>query len=217
MFQGLDVPGPAAVSTSRPYILVLYYSATGATAQMALEVCRGAQRIAGVDTRLRTVPRVSAESAQVVPEVPDEGPVYCEVDDLRDCSGLVLGSPTRFGNMAAPLKYFIDQTSGLWMSGALVDKPAGVFTSTSSLHGGQESTLLSMQLPLLHHGMLLAGLSYGEPGLARTRSGGTPYGASHVAGPGNDRAVDEDEAGLCRALGERIARIALALDRGAGR
>ncbi|MFN2286982.1 MAG: NAD(P)H:quinone oxidoreductase [Chromatocurvus sp.] len=196
---------------SRPYILVLYYSASGATARMATEIVRGVQHAAEIDARLRTVPRVSAESAQVAPEVPDDGPPYCELDDLRHCSGLVLGSPTRFGNMAAPMKYFIDQTAELWLSGALIDKPAGVFTSSSSLHGGQESTLLSMQLPLLHHGMLLVGLSYGEPGLTRTRSGGTPYGPSHHAGAGSDRVVDDDEAGLCRALGARVARIALAL------
>lgn len=200
--------------SDRPYVLVLYYSASGATARMAGEVARGVQQVAGMDARLRTVPRVSAECTQVTADIPDDGPVYCELEDLRRCSGLVLGSPTRFGNMAAPMKHFIDQTSELWLSGALVDKPAGVFTSTSSLHGGQESTLLSMQLPLLHHGMLLAGLSYGEPGLARTRSGGTPYGASHHAGTGNDRAVDDDELGLCRALGARVARIALALGSG---
>lgn len=199
------------MTSLRPYVLVLYYSATGATARMASEIARGVHQVPGMDALLRTVPRVSAESAQVAPEIPGDGPLYCEVEELRHCSGLVLGSPTRFGNMAAPMKHFVDQTSELWLSGALVDKPAGVFTSTSSLHGGQESTLLSMQLPLLHHGMLLAGLSYGEPGLTRTRSGGTPYGASHVAGPGNDRAVDDDEAGLCRALGARVARIALAL------
>lgn len=197
--------------TSRPYVLVVYYSASGATARMAAEVVRGVQQLAGIDARLRTVPRVSAEPAQVAPEVPEEGPVYCELEDLRHCSALVLGSPTRFGNMAAPMKYFIDSTSELWLSGALIDKPAAVFTSTSSLHGGQESTLLSMQLPLLHHGMLLVGLSYGEPGLTRTRGGGTPYGASHHAGADNNRAVDDDEAGLCRALGARVARIALAL------
>ncbi len=197
--------------TSRPYVLVVYYSASGATARMAAEVVRGVQQLAGIDARLRTVPRVSAEPAQVAPEVPEEGPVYCELEDLRHCSALVLGSPTRFGNMAAPMKYFIDSTSELWLSGALIDKPAAVFTSTSSLHGGQESTLLSMQLPLLHHGMLLVGLSYGEPGLTRTRGGGTPYGASHHAGADNSRAVDDDEAGLCRALGARVARIALAL------
>jgi len=203
--------GSVVVTPGSPYVLVVYYSATGATAQMAQEVARGVQGIAGIDARLRTVPGVSAETAQVAADIPDAGPMYCELDDLRQCSGLVLGSPTRFGNMAAAMKYFIDGTSELWLSGALVDKPAAVFTSTSSLHGGQESTLLSMQLPLLHHGMLLAGLSYGEPGLTRTRGGGTPYGASHHAGARNDRALDADEQGLCRALGARVARLSLAL------
>jgi NAD(P)H dehydrogenase (quinone) len=202
-----------AAHASRPYILVLYYSASGATARLAEEVSRGVRSVSGIDARLRTVPRVSPESAQVAPDLPEEGPLYCDMDDLRHCSGLLLGSPTRFGNMAAPLKYFIDGSSELWLSGALVDKPAGVFTSTASLHGGQESTLLSMQLPLLHHGMLIAGLSYGEPGLTRTRGGGTPYGASHHAGSANERAPDADELALCRALGARIARLSLLLYR----
>lgn len=197
-------------------MLVLYYSASGATARMAQEIARGVQGVGAIDARLRTVPAVSAETAQVAPDIPDEGPMFCELEDLRHCSGLVLGSPTRFGNMAAPMKYFIDRTSELWLSGALVDKPAGVFTSTSSLHGGQESTLLSMQLPLLHHGMVLAGLSYGEPGLTRTRGGGTPYGASHHAGAQNNRVLDDDEIGLCRALGARIARLSLALSLAVG-
>jgi len=197
-------------------VLVLYYSASGATARMAQEIARGVQGVGAIDARLRTVPAVSAETAQVAPDIPDEGPMFCELEDLRHCSGLVLGSPTRFGNMAAPMKYFIDRTSELWLSGALVDKPAGVFTSTSSLHGGQESTLLSMQLPLLHHGMVLAGLSYGEPGLTRTRGGGTPYGASHHAGAQNNRVLDDDEIGLCRALGARIARLSLALSLAVG-
>ncbi|MFN2328691.1 MAG: NAD(P)H:quinone oxidoreductase [Chromatocurvus sp.] len=204
------------MTSGRPYVLVLYYSASGATARMAQEIARGVQGVAAIDARLRTVPAVSAETAQVAPDIPDEGPMFCELEDLRHCSGLVLGSPTRFGNMAAPMKYFIDRTSELWLSGALVDKPAGVFTSTSSLHGGQESTLLSMQLPLLHHGMVLAGLSYGEPGLTRTRGGGTPYGASHHAGAQNNRVLDDDEIGLCRALGARIARLSLALSLAVG-
>lgn len=191
------------------YILVLYYSRSGATAEMARQVARGVEGVAGVAARLRTVPAISANCEQTEEEIPVEGPLYCELDDLRGCAGLVLGSPTRFGNMAAPLKYFIDQTSGLWMSGTLIDKPAGAFTSTSSLHGGQESTLLSMMLPLMHHGMVLVGLPYSEPGLASTHSGGTPYGASHWAGADNDRAVDEREAALCRALGRRVAAIAL--------
>ncbi|MEM1111314.1 MAG: NAD(P)H:quinone oxidoreductase [Pseudomonadota bacterium] len=194
-----------------PYILVLYYSRGGATAQMARQVARGIDAVPGIEARLRTVPPVSAESEQSLDEIPEEGPLYCEQDDLRRCAGLVLGSPTRFGNMAAPMKYFLDQSSSLWMSGALIDKPAAVFTSTSSLHGGQESTLLSMLLPLLHHGMLLAGLPYSESGLMRTSSGGTPYGASHWAGPDNERELDDAEAGLCRALGSRVATLAGAL------
>jgi NAD(P)H dehydrogenase (quinone) len=196
---------------AEPYVLVLYYSAGGATAAMAQQVARGVDAAAGICARLRTVPRVSAETEQVADEIPDAGPLYCAHDDLRHCAGLVLGSPTRFGNMAAPLKYFIDQTSDIWLSGDLVDKPGAVFTSTSSLHGGQESTLLSMLLPLLHHGMVAVGLDYGEAGLMRTAGGGTPYGASHWGGADNGRALDDDEAGLCRALGTRVARLALRL------
>jgi len=159
------------------------------------------------------VPAISANCEQSEEEIPAEGPLYCELDDLRECAALVLGSPTRFGNMAAPLKYFIDQTSSLWLSGALIDKPAAVFTSTSSLHGGQETTLLSMMLPLLHHGMIIAGLPYSEPGLMAAQSGGTPYGPSHWAGSDNRRALDETEASLCRALGHRVARLALGTPR----
>jgi len=191
-----------------PYILVLYYSRHGATAAMARQVARGVERVAGMAARLRTVPPVSADCEQSADDIPGDGPLYCELDDLRECSGLVMGSPTRFGNMAAPLKYFLDSSSSLWLSGALIDKPAAVFTSTSSLHGGQESTLLSMLLPLLHHGMVVAGLPYSEAGLMATASGGTPYGASHWAGPDNSRALDDGEAALCRALGSRIARLA---------
>lgn len=191
-----------------PYILVLYYSRHGATAEMAAQIARGVEVVTGVTARLRTVPAISANCEQTEEDIPDNGPLYCDVDDLRHCAGLVLGSPTRFGNMAAPLKYFIDQTSGLWLSGALIDKPAAVFTSTSSMHGGQETTLLSMMLPLLHHGMVVAGLPYSEPGLMKTTSGGTPYGASHWGGDDNSRSIDEGEASLCRALGARIARLA---------
>ncbi|TDG14820.1 NAD(P)H:quinone oxidoreductase [Seongchinamella unica] len=194
---------------STPYVLVLYYSRSGATAQMAQLVARGVQQHGGIEARLRTVPAISANSEQTEDDIPAQGPLYCDLDDLRDCAGLVLGSPTRFGNMAAPLKYFIDQTSSLWLSGALIDKPAAVFTSTSSLHGGQETTLLSMMLPLLHHGMLVAGLPYSESGLASAQSGGTPYGASHWAGPDNNRPIDNNEASLCLALGKRMARLAL--------
>ncbi len=196
---------------AQAYILVLYYSRHGAVAEMARQVARGVALVGGMEARLRTVPPVSADTEQSSPEVPDDGPLYCDMDDLRDCAGLVLGSPTRFGNMAAPLKYFIDQSSGLWLSGAMIDKPAAVFTSSSSLHGGQESTLLSMMLPLLHHGMVLAGLPYSEPGLMTSESGGTPYGASHWAGPDNDHALDEAEAGLCRSLGRRVATLARSL------
>lgn len=196
-----------------PYILVLYYSRQGSTATMADHIARGVELEPGISARLRTVPPVSAVSEQEDDAIPADGPLFCELDDLRNCAGLLMGSPTRFGNMAAPLKYFIDQSSSLWLSGAMIDKPAAVFTSTSSLHGGQESTLLSMLLPLLHHGMLIAGLPYSEPGMMSTASGGTPYGASHWAGQNNDRPVDDTEAGLCRALGRRVARLAT----GAGR
>ena len=190
------------------FVLVLYYSRHGATADMASQVARGVESGAGMAARLRTVPPVSADCEKLADEIPADGPLYCELDDLRDCAGLVMGSPTRFGNMAAPLKYFLDQTSSLWLSGAMIDKPAGVFTSTSSLHGGQETTLLSMMLPLLHHGMVIAGLPYSEAGLLSTTSGGTPYGASHWAGADNSRQVDEGEAALCRALGARVGRLA---------
>jgi NAD(P)H dehydrogenase (quinone) len=195
---------------SEPYVLVLYYSRHGATAVMAQHVARGVERVPGVAARLRTVPPVSANCEQTADEIPSHGPLYCELADLRDCAALVMGSPTRFGNMAAPLKYFLDQTSSLWLSGAMIDKPAAVFTSTSSLHGGQESTLLSMFLPLLHHGMIIAGLPYSEAGLMSSTSGGTPYGASHWGGADNKREVDENEAQLCRALGQRVARLARA-------
>ncbi|MCP5204799.1 MAG: NAD(P)H:quinone oxidoreductase [Pseudomonadales bacterium] len=194
---------------AEPFVLVLYYSRHGATAEMAAQAARGVESVAGVAARLRTVPPVSADCEKTGDEIPADGPLYCELDDLRDCAALVMGSPTRFGNMAAPLKYFLDQTSSLWLSGAMIDKPAGVFTSTSSLHGGQETTLLSMMLPLLHHGMVIAGLPYSEAGLLNTTSGGTPYGASHWAGADNGRAVDAVEAGLCRALGARVARLAV--------
>jgi len=193
-------------------ILVLYYSRNGSTALMARAIARGIESVAGCAARLRTVPSVSATSEATAPAVPDAGPPYCELDDLKECDGLVLGSPTRFGNMAAPLKYFLDSTSGLWLSGALVGKPAAVFTSTGSLHGGQESTLLSMMLPLLHHGMVLVGLPYSEAALSTTSSGGTPYGASHHAGVGSaPRAPTADELALAEALGRRVAGIAAKL------
>lgn len=196
---------------SAPYILVLYYSRHGATAQMAAQIARGIE-LAGLDARLRTVPAVSSECEAVAPSIPDEGAPYATLDDLKNCAGLALGSPTRFGNMAAPLKYFLDSTSNLWLTGELVGKPAGVFTSTASLHGGQESTLLSMLLPLLHHGMLLCGLPYSESALLQTQGGGTPYGPSHHAGSDGKRPLDEHEIALCRALGTRLARIAQKLE-----
>jgi len=192
---------------STPYILVLYYSRHGATAEMARQIARGVEQ-GGLEARLRCVPAVSPECAAVAPEVPEEGAIYATLDDLKHCAGLVMGSPTRFGNMAAPLKHFIDSTSNLWLTGELVGKPAGVFTSTASLHGGQESTQLSMLLPLLHHGMLVCGLPYSETALLETRGGGTPYGASHHAGADGKRALDEHETILCRALGQRLAHTA---------
>lgn len=194
-------------------VLVLYYSRKGSTAAMARQVARGVEA-AGAVARLRTVPPVSAECEAVAPAVPADGAPYVEPRDLSECAGLVLGSPTRFGNMAAPLKYFLDGTSGLWLSGTLAGRPAGVFTSTSTLHGGQETTLLSMMLPLLHHGMLIAGLPYTLPELSSTQSGGSPYGASHVAGTGAEaRPLSKDEVALCQALGSRVADLAMRLAR----
>lgn len=192
-------------------ILVLFYSQHGATRQMASLIARGVEQIDGMRARLRTVPKISAVCESTEPQIPEQGAPYVELRDLEECIGLALGSPTRFGNMAAPMKYFIDSTSGLWMRHALAGKPAAVFTSTGSLHGGQESTLLSMQLPLLHHGMLILGLPYSEPELASTRSGGTPYGASHVAGLSGETAITEEEKKLCIALGKRLAKTALKL------
>lgn len=196
---------------STPYILVLYYSRHGATAEMARQIARGVE-MGGLEARLRTVPAVSNECEAVAADIPVEGALYASLDDLKNCAGLALGSPTRFGNMAAPLKYFLDGTSGLWLTGGLVGKPAGVFTSTASLHGGQETTLLSMLLPLLHHGMLITGLPYSEAALLETRGGGTPYGASHHAGADGKRALDEHETALCRALGQRLAHTAIKLE-----
>ncbi|KRW59663.1 NAD(P)H:quinone oxidoreductase [Pseudomonas sp. TTU2014-080ASC] len=196
---------------SAPYILVLYYSRHGATAEMARHIARGIE-MTGLEARLRTVPGVSTECEAVAPDLPTEGALYATLDDLKNCAGLALGSPTRFGNMAAAMKYFLDGTSSLWLTGALVGKPAGVFTSTSSLHGGQESTLLSMMLPLLHHGMLITGLPYSEGALLETQGGGTPYGPSHFAGADNKRPVDEHEIALCRALGQRLAQTAQKLE-----
>ncbi|WP_275096733.1 NAD(P)H:quinone oxidoreductase [Sedimenticola hydrogenitrophicus] len=189
-------------------ILVLYYSRYGATAAMARQIARGVEEVAGMQARLRTVPPVSAVCEATEPAVPDSGAPYATLADLESCAGLALGSPTRFGNMAAPLKHFIDSTSSLWLSGVLVGKPAALFTSTSSMHGGQETTLISMMLPLLHHGMLIAGLPYTQTELLHTASGGTPYGPSHLAGVDSKLPLTEDEQQLCRAMGKRVATIA---------
>lgn len=189
-------------------ILVLYYSRHGATARMANEIARGVSAVEGCEARVRTVPSVSAESGNQADDVPESGAPYAEHADLEECAGLALGSPTRFGNMAAPMKYFLDGSASQWLSGALTGKPAGVFTSSSSLHGGQESTLLSMMLPLLHHGMLICGLPYSEKALHDTTSGGTPYGPSHVARQ-NSQGLTAEEKALCRALGKRLATLAL--------
>ncbi|WP_346836963.1 NAD(P)H:quinone oxidoreductase [Microbulbifer sp. SAOS-129_SWC] len=197
---------------SEAYVLVLYYSRSGATANLAAELARGVES-AGIAARLRTVPPVSPDTEASLPPVPDSGAPYCTSDDLRHCAGLLLGSPTRFGNMASPLRYFLDQTSDLWLDGSLAGKPAAVFTSTGSLHGGQESTLISMMLPLLHHGMLIAGIPYSEAALMHTKSGGTPYGASHWAGA-NGSELSEDERTLCRALGARVGNLARTLAQG---
>jgi len=193
-------------------ILIVYYSRNGATAELARHAARGVESVNGCVATVRTVPPVSAESERPTKAVPDSGAPYATLDDLRRCDGLLLGSPTRFGNMAAPLKYFLDGTSALWLDGSLAGKPAGLFSSTQTLHGGQESTLLSMALPLIHHGMVLVGIPFTERGLNQTRTGGTPYGATHVAGmaaqPG---ALSEDEITLAKALGRRVADIGAAL------
>ncbi|XKE47385.1 NAD(P)H:quinone oxidoreductase [Halomonas organivorans] len=204
------------MSDPLPYVLILYYSRFGATRAMAERMAAGVEACRGIEARLRTVPPVSPTCEAVDPEIPAEGAVYATLDDLRHCAGLALGSPTRFGNMAAPLKHFVDTTSELWLGGALVDKPATAFTSTSSLHGGQETTLISMLLPLLHHGMVYAGLPYSETALMATQGGGTPYGASHLAGQRSDRPLDEHERQLTFAQGKRLARLALALHHRAG-
>jgi NAD(P)H dehydrogenase (quinone) len=192
-------------------ILVLYYSRYGATAEMARLVARGIESVAGCIARVRTVPPVSAECEAVKPEIPESGPPYATLDDLKQCAGLALGSPTRFGNMAAPLKYFLDSTGGLWLGGTLIGKPACVFTSTSSLHGGQETTLLSMMLPLLHHGMVILGVPYSETALLKTRGGGTPYGPSHLAGTDSNLPLMEEEKTICVTLGRRLAETTLRL------
>ncbi len=192
-------------------ILVLYYSRKGSTAELARHVARGIDGVPGARSRLRTVPPVATVISSPEPAVPDSGPPYATHEDLTDCAGLVLGSPTRFGNMAAPLKHFLDGTSALWLSGALADKPAAVFTSTQTMHGGQETTLLSMMLPLLHHGMYIVGLPYTEAALTRTQGGGSPYGASHVAGAAANSQLSEDERVLAQCLGKRVAQLATRL------
>lgn len=199
-----------------PYVLVLYYSRHGSTAAMAEQVGEGVNRVRGLRALVRTVPEVfdgiaqgrRGQSSVAQPAVPETGPLYCSQEELAGCAGLIIGSPTRFGNMAAPLKYFVDNTTALWLSASLVGKPAGVFSSTSSMHGGNEATLLSMMLPLLHHGMLLLGIPYSEKALHETRSGGTPYGPSHVAGLSGAGNLSTHETQLCLALGERIATLA---------
>jgi NAD(P)H dehydrogenase (quinone) len=189
-------------------IIVLYYSRTDHVRQMAQHIALGIESVDGCVCKLRTVPAISSVCEKTEDSIPESGHIYIDTDELAECDGLILGSPTRFGNMAAPLKYFIDQTSTSWLSGSLIGKPAAVFTSTGSLHGGHESTLLSMMIPLLHHGMLMTGIPYSHSELMTTKDGGTPYGASHLAGSNNDRPISDTEAKLCKALGERVAKIA---------
>jgi len=196
-----------------PAILIVYYSRTGAVAQLARHVARGVEEVAGMQARVRSVPPVTAVTSVAQAPVPDDGAPYATLQDLRDCAGLILGSPTRFGTMAAPLKHFLDSTGTEWASGTLVGKPAAVFTSTGTMHGGQESTLLSMLLPLLHHGMLLVGLPFTESPINSTTSGGTPYGASRVAGVDGGRTLSDDERTLARTLGRRVADVAARLSR----
>jgi NAD(P)H dehydrogenase (quinone) len=192
-------------------ILVLYYSQGGAVRDMAQSIARGIESVSGAKARIRTVPKVSANCEATESEVPTSGAPYVELQDLEECAGLAFGSPTRFGNMAAPMKYFLDGTSSLWLKGALIGKPAAVFTSSGSMHGGNETTLLTMMLPLMHHGMILVGLPYSEAALGNTTTGGTPYGASHIGGAMDDKPLSEDEKKLCLALGKRLAETALKL------
>lgn len=192
-------------------ILVLYYSQNGALAEMARLIARGIESVTGAQARIRTVPKVSPRTQVAEPAVPPEGAPYAELNDFEECIGLALGSPTRFGNMAAAMKYFLDGTGGLWMKGTLVGKPATVFSSTATMHGGQETTLVSMMFPLIHHGMVIVGIPYTVPELTSTSAGGTPYGATHVSGPNDDRPLTEDERKLCIAQGKRLAEIAVKL------
>jgi len=195
-----------------PYVLVLYYSRGGATKELAHYIARGIESV-GLEARLRTVPQVSTTCEAVEQSVPDTGAPYVSLEDLRDCSGLALGSPTRFGNMAAPMKYFWDSTSSLWLSGSLVDKPAAVFSSSASMHGGQETTLISMMFPLFHHGMVLVGVPYTNLELTTTQSGGTPYGPTHVAGINSDLPISKEEITLAKQLGERLGHLALTMQK----
>lgn len=194
-----------------PDILVLYYSQGGSVAEMARLIARGIESVPGATARIRTVPKVAPKTEVAEPEVPPDGAPYATLKDLEECAGLALGSPTRFGNMAAAMKYFIDGTGGLWMSGALAGKPACVFTSTGTMHSGQETTLISMMMPLFHHGMIMLGLPYTLSELSTTDSGGTPYGPSHVGGVQNDKALTDEERKLCLAQGKRLAEVALKL------
>jgi NAD(P)H dehydrogenase (quinone) len=190
-------------------ILVLYYSQGGAVRNMAQLIARGVESVNGATARIRTVPKVSTNSEATESDIPETGDPYVELEDLDECIGLALGSPTRFGNMAAPMKYFLDGTTSAWLKGALINKPAAVFTSSGSMHGGNETTLLTMMVPLLHHGMMIIGLPYSEPALSSTTTGGTPYGASHIGGAMDDKPISEDEKTLCIALGKRLAETAL--------
>jgi NAD(P)H dehydrogenase (quinone) len=192
-------------------ILILYYSQGGAVREMAQLIARGVESVPNIKARIRTVPKISANCEATEPDIPNSGDPYVELTDLEECIGLALGSPTRFGNMAAPMKYFLDGTVGAWLKGALIGKPAAVFTSTGSMHGGNESTLLTMMLPLMHHGMIIVGLPYSEPELSSTQSGGTPYGASHIGGSNDDKPISAEERKLCMALGKRLAQVAIKL------
>ena len=205
MTQASQSPRP------KPYLLILYYSLHNSTAEMAKVIAQGVDSVSGIESKVRTVPKVSTVCEATEDNIPHQGPIYCSDEDLRHCSGLILGSPARYGNMAAPLKYFLDGTSAIWASGALVNKPAGAFTSSSSLHGGQEAALLSMLVPLMHHGMVIAGVPYTEPTLLSTQTGGTPYGPSHVSGADSSRPIDQDEKQICHAFGQRMGKLALQL------